>query len=281
MNCPYCDETVHAMAKFCPKCGLPMKDDATVMGAYVSDSDGPNWAMIGSGAAALVAIALVVGWLGTRHDSAAPDAGRLPTGWAANPVPFPAPASFQFSNVGYASASTGHSMSDEKPHWVWVPPAQPQMDLTQEASAALPPTQLLAMNPIALAHVRKPTYAYIPRPTVPDVPPMPAEVAAVQPSTISTVGYVLDNNPPSPPIEDASGNYVYDPVQERYALKGERRRMSGSTNSSRAVTGTIPPRGFVPGNYPQSYGPPSAPSPTAAPGTGPTPVNGGADTAQK
>ena len=38
MNCPYCDANVHLMSKFCPKCGLPLKDDITIQGgAYATD----------------------------------------------------------------------------------------------------------------------------------------------------------------------------------------------------------------------------------------------------
>src|SRR4051794_10002305 len=66
MNCPYCDENVHLMAKFCPKCGLPLKEDATVMGAYATDDTGPSMYVIGGGIAGILAITLLVGWLTSR-----------------------------------------------------------------------------------------------------------------------------------------------------------------------------------------------------------------------
>ncbi|HTE16905.1 MAG TPA: zinc ribbon domain-containing protein, partial [Armatimonadota bacterium] len=69
MNCPYCDETVHAMAKFCPKCGLPLKDDATIMGGPVVDQPGPNRWFIVAGVGGVVALALSLGFMSARGSS--------------------------------------------------------------------------------------------------------------------------------------------------------------------------------------------------------------------
>jgi hypothetical protein len=252
MNCPYCDETIHAMAKFCPKCGLPLKDDATVMGAYVRDGDGPNWTIIGGGAAAIIVIALAIGFIGSRKDSANPDTVRRDL--VAQPVSAPMASNTfgvrnfnQFSPVG--SPAGGSPMRDEKPRWAYTPPTAapaPQAVALPDNEAAVPPSQILRMNPMAMAHQPAPLYAMAVRPAIPETPSLPADVPPnVPPSEDLSSGVVLDNNPPPPPIEDPTGLFVYDPVQGRYAINPERHPRRSNT-----ATGNRRPAGFVPGNVP-------------------------------
>src|SRR5437016_4717121 len=116
MNCPYCDENIHPASKFCPKCGLPLKEDSTVMGnsgAYVSDDAGWNPWVVGGGAVGIVMIALAIGFMSAHKDNVPAEtvhrepagsfgmAGRAGVGSyynAATPVSFQAPV--QTASVG-------------------------------------------------------------------------------------------------------------------------------------------------------------------------------------
>lgn len=271
MNCPYCDETINAMAKFCPKCGLPLKDDATVMGAYISDGDGPNWGIIGLGAAGILIIALAIGWL-SRPTSPTEAVRREPVGQFGAPATargFQAPVYNLTPNPGYRTP-TGPSMTDTRPRWAYVPPPRrpaPAAPVTAPAEPA--PEAPRHVNLMAPVIQRKPPVVEVAQSSGPAVPTIPAEevsmLSRLYNGTDAAAAYDL-----TPDLAlnnqivrvEADGIWVYDPVQERWALRPDakpRRRRSSTTRQPQIDSTLVPvtPNG----------GTPAALTPAGGPGT--------------
>jgi hypothetical protein len=229
MNCPYCDETINALAKFCPKCGLPLKDDATVMGAYVSDG-GPNWALIGGGAAAIVAIAMSIGFLSNKSGQPAQQTVVRPGQPAAAPI-FGSSVPYGLTpNLGTPTmnVSAANSMTSAKPRWAYTPPPTPMAQpVWQVPMIAEAPRQLL----VAPTIMRRPPVVQIARQTAPAVPVVPpSEFIAMsqeQPAYVEATPAAALNTEIS--RREAGGVWVYDPVQERWALQPEARRRNVGT----------------------------------------------------
>jgi hypothetical protein len=237
MNCPYCDEVINAMAKFCPKCGLPLKEDSTVMGTYVSDGEGPNWGILGLGAGAILVIALAIGLLG-RNSTTPETVRREPVGQFGAPGTSPgfrssAPLYNSTPNPGYQQRSTP-SMSTSRPRWAYTPPATP---------APAPPMAYVPQGPEAPRHFnimapviqRRPPVVEIARSNEPAVPSMsPGELALLSQmyngvSGLDGDGVGLDLTPEAAlnnqiSRTEAEGVWVYDPVQERWALRPDAKR---------------------------------------------------------
>lgn len=235
MNCPYCDETINALAKFCPKCGLPLKDDATVMGAYVSD-DGPNWTLIGGGAAAIAAIALAIGFL-TSGNSKAPQPAQQVTvarpGQAAAAPVFgaPMPNYGLTPNMGLQSMNTNaaSSMTNTKARWAYTPPATPPVQPNwQPPMVVEAPRHLVLTSPVT-AH--RPPVVQIAKSNEPAIPVAPPSELTLLTEPAPT--YIEQTPEAALNTEiarrEASGVWVYDPVQERWALRPEARRRSTGT----------------------------------------------------
>ena len=110
MNCPYCDESISLAAKFCPKCGLPLKEDATLMGAHFGDDASPNRWLIGAGAAAIVAVALSIGWIST-HGQDGTVTRRQSVGVSGFPQPGSVSAYTAPSGFGTPVSASGFNMS--------------------------------------------------------------------------------------------------------------------------------------------------------------------------
>ena len=194
MNCPFCSEAIHGMAKFCPKCGLPLKDDATLMGAPAIAGDGvegiPRKVLIG-GAAAVLTVALTIGWISASAGGKKPETVRvtLPT----NP-----PGSYGSSmigmprNVGAPSWQPAFaSYPSSTPLRPALPPALPSAGPfaapVMVAPEPPPPVHVLAMNPNrprARESVSAPVPTKTPLPTqmpemvrayryIPPIPPAP------------------------------------------------------------------------------------------------------------
>jgi len=255
MNCPYCDETINALAKFCPKCGLPLKDDATVMGAYVSD-DGPNWMLIGGGAAAIVAIAMSIGFLSSQSGKAAPaqqvTVGR-PGQPAAAPV-FAVPvASFGMTpsmSQPAMNVNAANSMTNTKPRWAYVPPPTPAVQPKWQAPMVVEaPRTMVLTSPTVF---RRPPVVQIAKSNEPALPAVPPSefmllTAPAQPAYIESTPEAALNSEIS--RREATGVWVYDPVQERWALRPEAKRRSNGT-VRRPGGPAAPSNGFVPAQPP-------------------------------
>jgi hypothetical protein len=257
MNCPYCDETVHLMSKFCPKCGLPLKEDSTVMGAYASDDTGPGLGVIAGGAGAILAITLIIGWVTSQG-------GKKPVeNVRRQPVSNPALSFNPASRAGMApinpafsfGGSPGSSRSaNYRPNvkWAHVPPAhptpRPQAPIEFEPTGPeAPPINLsvqMALEP------KMPPKVEVARAETPPLPmgfgirqPRdlgPGEVMAPQP--VESAIFPVDPEAAARQNQirelESQGAIVYDPVQERYVIVPERRRRPrterGSGSGSRA-----------------------------------------------
>jgi hypothetical protein len=264
MNCPYCDEVINAMAKFCPKCGLPLKDDSTVMGTYVSDGDGPNWGILGLGAGAILIIALAIGFFSrstptdtVRRDAVAP---------FSNPAAAPgfrssAPLYNSSPNPGYQQSSSP-SMTSARPRWAYTPPAAPPAAPAM-AMAPQGPEAPRHFNILAPVIQRRPPVVEVARSSGPEIPSMsPGELALLSQMYGAnngldgmTAGYELTpeaalNNQIT--RTEADGVWVYDPVQERWALRpdAKRRRTPRQQTDSFIAPSAAPvePIDIAPGN---------------------------------
>lgn len=247
MNCPYCDEGIHPLAKFCPKCGLPIKDDATVMG-WVPD-EGPNPFVIGLGALGIVAVALSIGWFSTRGRSEARESVRREPVLRAG-MPTVTPVSNWGATWGAppVTSSPGSTWSFQTPYIVRPRSEMPKRLPRPEPQA--PPVPLLAIN---LYRPRPRPQVLVMRETVPA--PVPASYAPYYPLAGAAYGGAgfapspradgsLPSQPessslsPAGPSPAASGSvevgesaWTWDPIQERWARRPDPRdRRAGGNN---------------------------------------------------
>lgn len=258
MNCPYCDETINAMAKFCPKCGLPLKDDSTVMGAYISDGDGPNWGIIGMGAAAILIIALAVGWL-SRPNPTTETVRQEPVRQIGAPGTAPgfrtaAPVYNVTPNPAYQAAARP-SMTNTRPRWAYTPPARPAPTappvMAQEPAPAAP----RHFNLMAPVIQRRPPVVEVAKSSGPEIPAIPADELALLNRMYAegagatdeadydvTPGLVLNNQIVR---VEAEGVWVFDPVQERWALRpdAKRRRSTARQPQNNSTLTPVAPSG--------------------------------------
>lgn len=248
MNCPYCDETINALAKFCPKCGLPLKDDATVMGAYVSD-DGPNWMLIGGGAAAIAAIALAIGFLtsgnGKPTETVRKETVVRPGQAAAAPVfGTPMPTYGLNPNMGLQTmnVSAGRSMTNTKANWAYTPPANPPAPapVWQPPQVADSPRHLVLTSPTIVRQAPVVQVAKSSEPAIPAIPPSEFALltAPPQPTFVETTPEAALNAAIT--RTEAKGVWVYDPVQERWALRPEVRQRNLGTVRRAPSTDFVP-----------------------------------------
>ena len=243
MNCPYCDANVHLMSKFCPKCGLPLKDDITIQGgAYATDDTGPSLYVIGGGAAAVLAIALIIGWVSSRGDQKAP-LSQVQRQQITNPLAVPnfAPAvpggNALAVNRGFSAPSTSSANYSPQVKWAYTPsrvqPLMPRIPfITPEPET---PKHNLVQE-MARAPKERPTVT-VARATTPEIPAAPAVPAPINlqpgqtlPEYIETIDETSQPLPALTPEArelEQRGVIVYDPVQERYVIvPGRSRRRS-------------------------------------------------------
>jgi hypothetical protein len=277
MNCPYCDETVHLMSKFCPKCGLPLKEDATVMGAYASDDTGPSMYVVGGGAAAVLIIALLIGWLSSRQGNKPVEqvqrqqlsnpAFSMP---AVNPAFGAAPV-----NPAYGLSMPGNSKSaDYTPQVKWAhtptaapePVRQPQFVAPEPRGPEAPPhliaqQQAAAPKPAPRVEIARATEPALP--AAPSVPPpmnlLPGQVMPEQPAImLPEADDGLPRLTPEARQLERDGVITYDPVQERYVLVPGARRRTNPNNPPRI-------KYIAPGNSsPMTIGPANSLRPVGA-----------------
>jgi hypothetical protein len=233
INCPYCDASVQTGTNFCPKCGLPLKDDVTLSGnrgAYLTDdSGGPNlWAVV-AGIAGIVTVALGIGWLGARNSKPETQTVRQPAGgYGVSGPSWLSPQGSGFPVYGTrSSAPPPFAAAGTQTRWAYTPPAGGQPVMT--ASMPLmdptpPPIPMMAMN---LFRAPEPVYVTRPRATAPEIPAAPevvspaagvvtdpAALPATEPTSLESNGYG-----PTPPLDPEDSQWVYDPVHERYAVR--------------------------------------------------------------
>lgn len=240
MNCPYCDETVHLMSKFCPKCGLPLKEDATVMGAYASDDTGPGLWVIGGGAAAILAVTMIIGWATSQgKNKPAEQVQRQPVGNPAfntasmNPAFGAAPSYNPAFGGGLNLGGARSANYTPSVKWAYVPPAQP-------VQRPLPPVEYVPTGPEtpphnlkqeAAAAPRRPAAVRVARATTPEIPaaemsvrPMTLAPGEVMPEPTAAADPGVRERTETEQLE-AEGVIAYDPVQEQYVvIPRERRR---------------------------------------------------------
>jgi hypothetical protein len=241
MNCPFCDESIHPTSKFCPKCGLPLKEDATVMGAYVSDDSGMNPWVIGAGALGIVGIALGIGWFTGRKNEPVQTVRREPVGSYTAPARNYTPSYASFGNGGGAInsyASFAQSRASVQPFvpnvpvkWAWEPPKTPAQPVNQApvpAAIADPePPRVPLVHIVRRENQQRPEVKVV-QAEIPQIPsfPMPALPAArpsfgVEPTAqVETSQAGAFNG-----FAVAAHNFnetqpwVWDPVHERWARR--------------------------------------------------------------
>jgi hypothetical protein len=249
MNCPYCDEGIHPMAKFCPKCGLPLNEDPTLMGNSDASEGGVKPWMIGAGAATIVAVAMCIGWASVKGSSDNGSVRREPVS-VANPSPIPptvgglnatgprataAPqAAFGAPTMPMATplTPTYSPQTSSKPpvtvgaqvHYAYTPPVKVERPrLAPQFPDPEAPRHVLTMNPY---RARGPQYAVAVRPNDPEIPGLPPSISSPYMFAMPTAA----NAPPHVQgsggtryIDDPNSDWTYDPVQDRWALRPDRR----------------------------------------------------------
>jgi len=253
MKCPYCDDNIHPMAKFCPKCGLPLKEDTTLMGSnnnsYLVDDSGPNmWVLVG-GAAAIVVVALTIGWLTGQGQHKNETVVRQPLtpasmGGARALSSLPALPSYGW---GVTTASPVSANYHPNVRWVYVPPAQstrplpPQPAVLGPRPEDMPPPNMGVMLALSEPPRRPPVVTAV-VPVEPISPPV--AVMAYAPAFAVPGASFVDTSPAGPLTtvqapgetlvpemagrEDPRSDWVYDPVQERWAMRADRAQVYAS-----------------------------------------------------
>ncbi len=246
MNCPFCTENIHPGSKFCPKCGLPLKDDSSVTGAYVVDDGGlMNPWLIGAGALGIVVVALGIGWATGQKDrqpqqtvrrepvgsynSARPSWAQFGNGGGAQPLTMaPAPSAPSF-RTGAAMPFTPNIPV----RWAWTPP--PKGAAPAVPAPVLPPVVKDPEPPrvplfyVARVENRQPTNVKVVQPEIPEVPAFPYVPRPPQPTMAeaeSAGGPEAVAVDPDRPVygphyyyEDSA--WEWDPVHERWARRPE------------------------------------------------------------
>ncbi len=250
MNCPYCDESISLAAKFCPKCGLPLKEDATLMGAAFGSGEGPNRWLIGAGAAAIVAVALSIGWISTHGgQSSSTVTRREAVGAAGFPqpgavAPYPARSTFTMAYAAPVSRPSGFSVPSAfnvgtsftpartlPAASAWTAPAplriaRPAAAMPAEAPVAPPVDITVDRNrwrepsQVTTHVIIKPEVAAAPQPVYQEV--TPGQGPALKPVVVRG---------------DDTDQWVYDPVQDAWARVPRR----SSTMGRGAITQSYPP----------------------------------------
>ena len=229
MNCPYCDDSIHPMAKFCPKCGLPLSEDATLMGASIFDDSGPKRWMVAGGAVAIVAIAMSIGWMSSRRGSESAQVrrervGHLVPAHSTHSTSL-APGGRPFAPLGqYAAPATSAAKPiatfGYKAQYAYTPPQRPQqvapvMPPQPEPEA---PRHLMAVDPF-----RKPKKVSVAVPSAED-PAIPGLPQLYMPQQYSAPGVAVPvaQGVPSNPAHN-TGPYVYSPLLAPQPVEGNAR----------------------------------------------------------
>jgi hypothetical protein len=238
MNCPYCDESIHPQAKFCAKCGLPLKEDTTVHGVSAGDDTGPNKLVIGALLGGIAIIGLLIAVLGNQRPTetqarqpepprnfAAPGMGSGVAG--ARPT-IPA-----FSNTAQAArpayqAPRADANSSSQTRYVYTPPPRIPAATYTAPEPTAPPVPLLA---ITTADAPKAPKVTVVRGTGPAIPRLPDSVAMAAIPTMPE--FIEPTNDSGELVNPNPGTYVWDPVHERWAKRPDARRRPSTTTRTR------------------------------------------------
>jgi len=272
MNCPYCDESISLAAKFCPKCGLPLKEDATLMGAHFGDDASPNRWLIGAGAAAIVAVALSIGWIST-HGQDGTVTRRQSVGVSGFPQPGSVSAYTAPSGFGTPVSASGFNMSrgattpvfnvatanlpdsETKPAgWKPLPPLATVVRRADEMPSTAPEAPRVDIT-VDRNRRRTPTTVTTHVVQQPEAPAVPVPAPYTPPAPV-----VL---PPQVVRGADNGQWVYDPVQDTWARVPSRRgSVSGSSVTMAYPAGTrgLPRAGGRDQVYPDGRSYPFAPN---------------------
>lgn len=136
MKCPYCEEQVGAQVKYCPKCGLPVGDEVTVMGTGVlGDRDVSPWVWA-AGALAVLLVAIGIGWATRGGEQAARPGSRE----LRQTVPvYPAAASSPGSQPAISPSTWGTPASAWSGGSIVAPPITAAVPLYNSTPSASPP----------------------------------------------------------------------------------------------------------------------------------------------
>jgi hypothetical protein len=239
MNCPYCDETIHPQAKFCAKCGLPLKEDTTVQGVSATDDAGPSKYVIGALLGGIGLIAILIVWLGGQKPSDTQQARQpappvnFQTPGMGNGMAGTRPSTPAFANAQPARATFAAPRADANTtsatHYVYTPPARLPVAVGPAPDVTPPPVPLLAMT---TGDVPRPGRVTVVRSQAPAIPSLPDSVAS---AAIPAMPDVVE-----PAAEDEEGRvnpnprlYVWDPVQERWARRPDAPRRRATTSRTR------------------------------------------------
>ena len=238
MNCPYCDETIHPQAKFCAKCGLPLKEDTTVHGVSAGDDAGPSKYVIGALLGGIAIIGLLIFVLGNQkpaeqqvRQQTAPPRMPAPPGMGSG-VAGTMPSQPAFNNTQAAArpalqAPRGDANTGSQTRYAYTPPTRMTMPAASLApDTVAPPVPLLVMTTADPPRAPRVT---IDRGTTPPVPALPDSVAM---AAIPTMPDELE-----PTVEDGERVnpnprlYVWDPVHERWARRQDAPRRRSTTRT--------------------------------------------------
>lgn len=247
MNCPYCDESIHPQAKFCAKCGLPLKEDTTVHGVSAGDDTGPSKLVIGALLGGIAIIGLLIVALGNQRPSEtqvrqpAPPRNFAAPGMGSG-IAGASPAIPAFSNTAQAprpvyQTPRADANTSSQTRYVYTPPARlPAAAYTMPEPTA-PPVPLHA---ITTADAPRAPRVSVVRGAAPAIPRLPDSVAMAAIPTMPE--WVEPTNDDTELVNPNPGVYVWDPVHERWARRPDARRRP-STNRTRRVapnSGTSP-----------------------------------------
>jgi hypothetical protein len=189
MNCPYCDQGIPAGTKFCPKCGLPLQDDATVMGGLAAPASSmPDKRILIAGGAGLGVILLAMGLLAMNQSSTRDRGGRQSTKgyFATTATPAPTPTNAVGMGMAHSAAPLTLLPAPLATSYVPPPPAPssiPPRFVMPRIEVFAPPVPLAIME---LQRPRRQATVSVSRPVLPPTP-----------------GYV-QNEYPAPAVQQAS-----------------------------------------------------------------------------
>jgi hypothetical protein len=189
MNCPYCDQGIPAGTKFCPKCGLPLQDDATVMGGYTAPASSmPDKRILIAGGAGLGVILLAMGLLAMNQSSTRDRAGRQSTKGYFATTATPAGTPTNAVAMGMARSAPPLTLQPAPQATSYAPP--PPAPSSIPAPFVMPRIEFFAPPvPLAIMELQRPRRQ--------------ATVSTPRPVRPPTPGYV-QNEYPTPAVQQAS-----------------------------------------------------------------------------